>query len=177
MALRGNIGVKIRGMWLTQGVISIDTALRAAAKVYDTAFIAGLVGRSTGMTTSLRGPLWKGIGVDAWVTHWSNPLMNQPRYQSRSELNNFLGRFPTGNFAVKAEVAMDYRGRMTFPTAGNPVGVGSARTLNGLVEIRILRAVISYQQRNLLSEQYEIVPGYQMPRVLAIYGVRWEFWN
>lgn len=179
-ALRGNLGVRIRSLWLTGGVITVDTALRAAARVYDTAFTSGLVGRSTGITTSLRGEVWRGIGVDSWVTHWSNPALNQPRYQSRSELNyasSFPGRFPSGNFALRAVVAMEYRGRMVFPTQRNPVGVGSARTLAGLVEIRILRAVISYQQRNILGYQYEIVPGYQMPRVLAIYGVRWEFWN
>ena len=45
------------------------------------------------------------------------------------------------------------------------------------LEIRILRAVVSFQQRNLLGYQYSIVPGFEMPRVLAIYGVRWEFWN
>ena len=72
---------------------------------------------------------------------------------------------------------MEYRGRMVFPTSGTPVGVGSARWFAGLVEIRILRAVVSYQQRNLLSAQYEIVPGYLSARQLSIYGVRWEFWN
>ena len=167
-------------MWLTAGVISFDSAERFAARVYDTTFVPALIGRSTGQTTTLRGPVWRGIGVDAWVTHWSNPAMNQPRYQARSELNysnNFLGRFPTGNFAIKAAAAMEYRGRLYFPTDSSTVGVGSARTFSGLLEVRILRAVISYQQRNILSYQYEIIPGFQMPRVLAIYGVRWEFWN
>ena len=181
-AIRANASVLLAHMWLTGGVISIDTAVRSPAPVYDTSFIGGLVGRSTGVTTSLRGPFWKGVGVDAWITHWSNPAMYQPRYQSRAELNysnSFLGRFPTGNFALKAAAAMEYRGRLYFPTSSDPVGVGagSARTFSGLLEIRILRAVISYQQRNALASQYEIIPGFQMPRVLAIYGVRWEFWN
>ena len=48
---------------------------------------------------------------------------------------------------------------------------------DALLEIRILRAVVTYQQRNILSYQYEIIPGFEMPRVLAIYGVRWDFWN
>ena len=178
--IRGNVGVRLRRLWLTGGVISSDTARRAAAPIYDRAFVDGLVGRSTGVTTTLRGPVWNGIGVDAWITHWSNPAMYQPRYQSRAEINyanNFATRFPTGNLSVKAAAAMEYRGRLILPTLGNAVGVGSARTLSGLLEIRILRAVISYQQRNILGYQYEIVPGFQMPRVLAIYGVRWEFWN
>ena len=51
------------------------------------------------------------------------------------------------------------------------------KTLSGILEIRILRAVLSYQQRNILGYLYEVVPGFEMPRVLATYGVRWDFWN
>jgi hypothetical protein len=46
-----------------------------------------------------------------------------------------------------------------------------------LLEIRIMRAVLTYQQRNILGYLYQVVPGFEMPRVLAIYGVRWDFWN
>ncbi len=179
-AIRGSAGVKLFGLWLSGGVITSDTTLRGAAPVYDTSYVSGAVGRSTGVTTTLRGPVWKGIGTDSWITHWSNPLMYQPRYESRSEINysnNFETRFPTGNFSLRASAAMEYRGRVSFPTSADAIGAGSSRVLSGLLEIRILRAVISYQQRNILAYQYEIIPGFQMPRVLAIYGVRWEFWN
>lgn len=179
-AVRGSAGLKLHGMWLTGGVITSDATLRAAAAVYDTSYTSLLVGRSTGVTTSLRGPVWKGIGVDSWVTHWSNPAMYQPQYESRAELNyanDFTTRFPTGDFGVRASAALEYRGRVSFPTSSAPIGAGSSRVLSGLLEVRILRAVVSYQQRNILAYQYEIVPGFQMPRVLAIYGVRWEFWN
>ena len=179
-SLRGSAGVKLFRLWLTGGLITSDTSLRPAAPVYDTSYVASPVGRSTGVTTTLRGPIWKGIGTDSWVTHWSNPLMYQPRYASRSEINyanNFQTRFPTGDFGVRAAVAMEYRGRVSFPTSATAVGAGSSRVISGLLEIRILRAVVSYQQRNILAYPYDIIPGFQMPRVLAIYGVRWEFWN
>lgn len=178
--LKGSIGVRVGHLWVTGGLINFDTTLRAAATAYNPAFAPGLVGRSTGVTASLRGPIWKGIGIDSWITHWSNPALNQPRYASRSELNysnSFLNRFPTGNFALKAAASMEYRGRLIFPTSGNPIGVGSERTINALIEIRILRAVITYQERNILARQYAVVPGFLMPRALSIYGVRWEFWN
>jgi hypothetical protein len=106
--------------------------------------------------------------------------MYQPRYESHAELNyanNFLTRFPSGDFGVRASAALDYRGRVSFPTSAGPVGATSARTLSGLLEIRILRAVVSYQNRNILAYPYEVIPGFQMSRVLSIYGVRWEFWN
>lgn len=179
-ALRGSAGLRIHGLWLTGSVITSDTTLRAAAPVYDTSYASFPTGRSTGVTTSLRGPVWRGIGVNSWVTHWSNPVMYQPRYESRAEINyanNFLKRFPSGDFGVRASAVMEYRGRVSFPTSSSAIGAGSSRVLSGLLEVRILRAVVSYQQRNILAYQYEIVPGFQMPRVLAIYGVRWEFWN
>ena len=62
------------------------------------------------------------------------------------------------------------------PSAGD-VGTGASKTISGILEVRIMRAVISYQQRNILAYQYQLVPGFEMPRVLAIYGVRWDFWN
>jgi hypothetical protein len=179
-ALRGSAGVKLRGLWLTGSIITSDSTLRAAAPIYDTSYTSLSIGRSTGVTTSLRGPVWRGIGVDSWVTHWSNPAMYQPRYESRAELNyanDFQTRFPSGDFGVRASAVMEYRGRVSFPTSASPVGAGSSRVISGLLEVRILRAVVSYQHRNILAYQYEIVPGFQMPRVLAIYGVRWEFWN
>jgi len=40
-----------------------------------------------------------------------------------------------------------------------------------------MRAVLTYQQRNILGYLYQVVPGFEMPRVLQIYGVRWDFWN
>ena len=61
--------------------------------------------------------------------------------------------------------------------AAGDIETGVSKTLSAILEIRILRAVISYQQRNVMGYQYQIVPSFEMPRVLAIYGVRWEFWN
>jgi hypothetical protein len=71
----------------------------------------------------------------------------------------------------------EYRSHTTFPLSTGDIHAGTAKTLSALLEIRILRAVVSYQQRNILGYPYEIIPGFEMPRVLAIYGVRWDFWN
>ena len=53
----------------------------------------------------------------------------------------------------------------------------ASHVLHALVEIRLLRAVVTYNLRNALGLDYEQVPGYAMPRALGTYGVRWEFWN
>jgi hypothetical protein len=46
-----------------------------------------------------------------------------------------------------------------------------------LLEIRIGTAVISWETRNILAQIYETYPGYVIPRLVNLYGVRWEFWN
>ena len=46
------------------------------------------------------------------------------------------------------------------------------------LEIRIQRAVISYQARNVGARFYQEVPGVYLPRgTISLYGVRWEFSN
>ena len=129
---------------------------------------------------SLRGPLFSGLGIDAWVTRWDDARAYLPKYQSRSEINytnDFARRFPRRDFEIKAAGVFEYRSHTRFPLAAGDVDTGVAKTLSAILEIRILRGVISYQQRNIMGYPYEVVPGFEMPRVLAIYGVRWEFWN
>ncbi|HYU51924.1 MAG TPA: hypothetical protein VEK37_03235, partial [Gemmatimonadaceae bacterium] len=132
-------------------------------------------------TGSIRGPIRGGFGIDAWVEQWSpafEPYL--PEYQSRSEINysnNFLKRFPRGDFELRVAGVYEYRSHVNFPLSAGDVRTEVAKTVSALLEIRLMRAVITYQQRNILAYQYPIVPGFEMPRVLAIYGVRWDFWN
>ncbi|GAC1415541.1 MAG: hypothetical protein NVSMB53_14170 [Gemmatimonadaceae bacterium] len=177
---RGEVGVKVFGPWLAAGLITSDRIPGLAPLVYDTLLLPTEAGRIKARTASIRGPIRGGFGIDAWVTKWDSSGRYRPLYESRSELsysNNFLKRFPLGDFEVRAAGIFEYRGRTTFPLAAGDVGTALSKTLTGLLEIRILRAVISYQQRNILGYPYEVVPGFEMPRVLAIYGVRWDFWN
>lgn len=177
---RGEIGLKVFGPWVSVGMISADKGQGLAPIVYDTLLLPTAAGRIRGRTASIRGPFKGGLGIDAWITRWDSAGHYQPQYQSRSEINyanNFSRRFPRGDFDVRAAVVYEYRGSTTFPSSAGDVRVGASKTLSSLLELRILRAVITYQQRNILSYPYEIIPGFEMPRVLAIYGVRWHFWN
>ncbi|HEV7837833.1 MAG TPA: Plug domain-containing protein [Gemmatimonadaceae bacterium] len=178
---RAEAAVKLLGPWVGGGFITSDKTAGLAPLAYDTLLLPTPAGRTSAIIGSIRGPLWKGIGIDGWVTRWKDAQRAYlPQFQSRAELNyanNFLGRFPRGDFEMRAAAAYEYRGHVAFPLAAGDVQAGTAKTLSGLLEIRILRAVVSYQQRNIMGYQYEIIPGYEMPRVLAIYGVRWEFWN
>ena len=181
-SLRYEVGLKLLRPWVSGGLISMERSPGLAPLAYDTLLLPTSTGRISGYTGAIRGPLFRGFGIDAWAVHWSETTAPyQPEWQSRSELNysnNFLKRFPRGDFEIKAAGVFEYRGATPFPSSSGDVPLSqTAKTLSALLEIRIMRAVLTYQQRNILGYQYDIVPGFEMPRVLAIYGVRWDFWN
>lgn len=177
---RGEVALKVFGPWVSVGMISADKSQGLAPVVYDSLLLPTGPGRITARTASIRGSLFGGLGIDAWLARWDRARPYQAEYQSRSEINyanNFAKRFPRGDFDIRAAVSYEYRGSTSFPLEPGDIRIAAAKTLSALLEIRILRAVVSYQQRNILSYPYAIIPGFEMPRVLAIYGVRWEFWN
>ena len=178
--VRGEAGLRILGPWISAGMITTDKTQGLAPLVYDTLLLPTPAGRATARTISIRGPLGRGFGIDSWFAAWDQAREYQPKYQSRSEINftnNFIKRFPRGDFEVHAAGVYEYRESTIFPLAAGDVRSPTAKTLSALLEIRILRAVVSYQQRNILGYPYSVIPGFDMPRVLAIYGVRWDFWN
>jgi hypothetical protein len=177
---RGEVALRIFGPWVSVGMITADKTQGLAPIVYDTLLLPTASGRTKASTGSIRGPIGRGFGIDAWITRWDSTGNYQPRYESRSEINfanNFRKRFPRGDFEVRVAGVYEYRGHNIFPSSAGDLRIGAAKTLSALLEIRIIRAVISYQQRNILAYPYAVIPGFEMPRVLAIYGVRWDFWN
>jgi len=179
-SFRGEAAIKLFGPWLAAGLMRTDNPAGLAPLAYDTLFLPTLSRQVTGKTISIRGPIAAGFGIDAWATQWDDSVSYLPRYQSRSEINyanDFLKRFPRGDFELRVAGAFEYRSHVDFPLAAGDVRTEVSKTLSALLEIQIMRAVIYYQQRNILAYQYDVIPGFEMPRVLAIYGVRWEFWN
>jgi hypothetical protein len=179
-SMRGEAAIRLFGPWVSAGFISADRTGGLAPLPYDTLLLESSPGRATAKTVSIRGPLFAGIGIDAWLVQWADSAAYLPKYQSRSEINytnNFAKRFPRGDFEIKAAGVFEYRSHALFPLSAGNVETGVVKTVSAILEIRIMRAVISYQQRNIMGYQYQFVPGFDMPRVLAIYGVRWDFWN
>jgi hypothetical protein len=139
-------------------------------------------GPATGATAAIRGRLYKAVNVDAWGIAWSDTSgLYRPRFQTRSELyiqTNLLDRFPRGNFGLLASLAHEYRSNAYFGEANNAVRTALGyRAVTFKLEIRIQTAVVSYQFRNLLQENYAQVPGFFLPRQMQFYGIRWDFWN
>jgi hypothetical protein len=137
---------------------------------------------ATATTAALRGRLWRAVNVDAWAVAWNDTAgLYRPRYQTRAELyiqTNLLERFPRGNFGLLTSLAHEYRSGARFATTGDSVRTAIGfRTLDFKLELRIQSAVVSYQFRNMLQENYAQVPGFFLPRQTQFYGVRWDFWN
>ena len=179
-AARLEVGIRLFNPWLIGGFITRDTAVLVGPQLVDTAYQAVPIGKRQGMYAGLRGTLFKDVNVDIVGTRWDSAGYYQPRYQARSEVNittRWMSRFPSGNFGLKIAFIHEYRDRVNFPT---PSGLRTTRAsgiMNGLVEIRILRGVASYQIRNIAGENYQMFPDFFMHRTINLYGIRWEFWN
>jgi hypothetical protein len=177
---RAEAGLRLFGAWFSGGMIRAERGPGLAPLVYDTLLLPTVAGRVTARTASIRGRLPAGFGIDAWVVKWDTAGNYQPQYTSRSEINysnDFARKFPRKDFELRFAASYEYRGHTIYPLADGDIQTPVAKTLSALLEIRLMRAVLSYQQRNILGYQYQVVPGFEMPRVLAIYGVRWDFWN
>lgn len=179
--VRGEAGVRLGQLWLSGGALVRDSATLPAPQVYEDGLTPAVEGRATGTFAGVRGTIWKAVRADAIGIRWNGSGWYRPQYETRSQLyvsTRWLSRFPSGHFGFIASAEHDYRSNTLFPdTSGQALMAVGSRVLTTLIEIRILRASIFWQYRNLLGEDYEIVPGFPMPRQTNIYGVRWEFWN
>jgi hypothetical protein len=184
--LRAEVGVRIRDLWLSVGMLRRGPTTLLAPAEFDTLYARAAAvrseGEAKGRTISARGRLWRVINVDAWALAWEDSTgLYRPQYQTRSELyiqTNLLDRFPKGNFGLLTSLAHEYRSSSRFPVDADTFRVAPGyRTLAFKLEIRVQTAVVTYQFRNLLQERYAQVPGYNLPRQTQFYGVRWEFWN
>lgn len=178
--VEGGLRLYPGGPWAIGGVMVRDTAVLAPPVVFDSAFTAAILGRQTATTFALRGPIGYGFSVDGWFARWQHADAYTPRYQANARARFFtqwLRKFPQGNFSFLLEPSVDYRSEVAFPEATGIRLATPATTYSVLVELRILRGVITYQRRNLSALLYDQVPGYLMPRPLNVYGVRWYFFD
>lgn len=187
VAVRGEAGIRLGRVWATGGVMARDTAALTAPMVFDTAYRAVSQGQTTGYFATLNGKFWRDVGVEFYGIRYGVASAFRPQYQARSQLylnTTWPGRFSSGNLSILLGVVHEYRSQALFfvtdPKDKNKlVDLASSqyRTLGALLEIRLLSATLTYQYRNFLGEQYAQVPGFEMPRPVNFYGVRWYFYN
>ena len=177
---RAEAAVRVGELWFGGGGMRRASRSLAAPTIYSDRFEPESEGAITGAFATIRGRIWGPFFADVVGIRWQDIGFLRPRYQARSEVyvaTTLPRRFPSGNFSLLASLVHEYRSHTLFPTAAGADRAGGYRLLSGLVEIRILQAVLTYQYRNLLVEQFVTIPRYQMPRQTQFYGVRWDFWN
>lgn len=187
-ALRGEAAVRLGGLWLGGGAIVRDSAVLTAPSALDPSFVPIITGRTTGTFATARGRIYGAIYADLYGVRWDNAGFYRPQEEARAELfvsTRWLRRFPSGNFGLKLSGVFDYRSAGFFPRLsaededGSVVAdvVEESEVLSALLEIRIVNATLTYQLRNAIGYQFQLVPGYEMPRTVNFYGVRWDFAN
>jgi hypothetical protein len=184
--LRAEGAIRFFGLWLGGGVVRRDSVLLLPPRVFNAGYAPVESPSATGFTARIEGTLYHALRANISAIRWNDSSgFYRPRYQTRSEIylaTSWLSRFPSGNFWVLASLSHEYRSQTLFPFSPSPgtvtvTSVPDSRIYNFHLELRIVSAVLSYQFRNIRGDPYQLVPGYLMPRLNQIYGVRWEFWN
>jgi hypothetical protein len=180
-AMRGEVAVQHGRAAVSGGAMYRSASALVPPTIYDTNFVTVTDPAMTGVFVTARGPIWRAIQLDAMGTRWNRQGLYAPQYTVQSRLfirTSWLDRFPSGNFGVLASIAHEFRTDAPFPLRDGSVSLAKQSSIfSSIVEIRILRAVVSWQLRNLRRDPYAQVPGLLMPRGLSFYGVRWEFSN
>jgi hypothetical protein len=181
LAARGEAAVRLGGLWLGAGVLTRDAESLARLRAFGDSVTRAVDGPATGAIATARGRLFRAVHLDAFGIGWEEAGPYRPRYQSREQLylqTALRNRFPSGNFGLLTSFTHEYRSAVLFPTLdGGAVTPTQTHALSGLLEIRIVNAVLTVQVRNALNARNQGAPGYQAPSTTTVYGVRWEFWN
>jgi hypothetical protein len=180
IAIRGEAGVRSSRMWYSVGALQRDAAFLPAAVAFDSSFLSAAVGESRGLFVTARGKFYRDVGVDITATKYKSAGIYRPQYETRSRLyvdSDMRSRFPSGNLNILFAITHDYRTQALFPTADAFLESSQYRVWSAELEIRLLTATISFQYRNFFGEEYQQVPGFKMPSITSVYGVRWSFIN
>jgi hypothetical protein len=181
-ATRLEVALGVKDRWISGGVITRSASTLAAPIEIDTTLRSVQSPAANGEIVSFRGPLFLGLHFDLDAINWSVADAYRPQTQARARLSfesSFLHRFPRNNFHVAASGTYEYFSTMYAPSGTNPLGQNTpgAGIISTLLEIRISTAVIFWEYRNVVGAIYSTYPGYIMPRLVNLYGVRWQFWN
>ena len=180
LAMRAEGGARVGRMWVTAGAIRRDTAFLPAAIALDTAFGSAAQGPSNGLFATIHGKFYRDVGVDISAVRFDDADVYRPQYETRSRIyldSDMRNKFPSGNLNIQLSITHEYRTEVLFPTATGALESSQYRTWGGELEIRLLTATITLMYRNFLGAEYQQVPGFTMPSVTSMYGVRWTFIN
>ncbi|MBL8997913.1 MAG: TonB-dependent receptor plug domain-containing protein [Gemmatimonadetes bacterium] len=178
---RAEVGVRVWDRWITAGAVRRSSSRLLGMPVFDADYgpvdVPAANGLEAGLSGRIRGPFsfsWRGIRWDA-----DGPY--RPTIESRTELSVVTGLekwLVRKQFTLRASAIHEWRGALEAPDgAGGLDRAEGASAVVTMLEIRIGAAHVFWYNRNPVGKVYETVPGYLMPRLVQLYGIRWEFWN
>lgn len=186
-SLRAEAALKVGRWWLGGGVIRDDANRFESPVIIGTPAALLSSVDAQGILVSAAGRLYKDVRVDVQAIRWDGSQYNRPQLHVRTEIaliSDWRRKFPRGEFSINARIWHELRDGVPFfygTAAGNSTPdvriTERANVMTGLLELRIQRATLFYQYRNLTGGAYEQIRGITMPPAVQMYGVRWEFWN
>ncbi len=177
---RVEVAARVYGRWISVGAVQRSAGTMLGARVFDTLYVDALAPSATGLEASVSGRLWGPFSFEWRGIQWPDAQPFTPDVESHAEIRatpDLKRKFPRGTFDVTAGFTHDYRGGYAIATASGTQSVQGAGWVGGYLEMRIGTAHIFWYNRNATGKVYETVPGYLMPRLVQLYGLRWEFWN
>jgi hypothetical protein len=189
VSARLEAGLKFHQAWFSAGIWRRAEAVVPGLIAFDTIYTSKATVAATGPFGSIRGKVWRDIGLNVWAVRWDSPGYYRPQLQSHEELyidTQWLQRFPSKHFRLIAGVAHEYRQDVIFPianaseTLSDPNGIAAvfSHAIVGRIEFHILDATIYFNSYSGMSPtRVEQVNGYLLPTQRLEYGIRWSFWN
>jgi hypothetical protein len=177
-----DLAIRWRARWIGGGVVKLASASVPGLGEFDSTAGGATSPAGTAFKVSATGPVWRGWMASSEFTRWAASSSYRPQTEAHSRLwfaSSFGNRFPKSNFYLSAGLIHDYRSQLYVPKGSDPIGqfAGAYSVFGTQLEIRIASAVISWDYRNIAGTNFETFPGYLMPRIASVYGIRWEFWN
>lgn len=174
--------VRVRDRWISVGLVRTSALTVAAPVELDTAMRAASVPDGSAWVIGVDGPLAMGLRLHTDVVNWNGAHAFRPQTEATTRViwePDLAGKYPQANFHVQAAFVHQFRTTLYVPLGSDALGQSTAgySTIGTQLEIRIGTAVISWAYRNIPGANYYTFPGYLMPRITSVYGVRWEFWN
>ena len=182
------VGFRLSRVWFQGGLVRRAATVVPGLVGYDTAYVSATSAENTGYFASVNGKTVDDVGINFYVVRWQHEGWYLPQLQERGEAyldTQWLSKFPSGNFTLKASFGEEYRSDVLFPTAGQPeqfgpnaiVAVHSVALFTN-IEVRVLTATVYFTANWALTPRpLELVPQYLQPVQVYTYGLRWAFWN
>ncbi len=178
---RAEMALGWKARWLTLGVVQRGEGLVQGMPLFDKAFEGQTLEAATGLELGVRAPIAGPLVFEFRGIDWGGEALYRSSLESHAELrvaSGFKKRLPRANFMMVAAVTHDYRNDFLAPDgSGGVMRARGASVLGTQLDLRIGAAHVFWYNRNLTGKVYETIPGYLMPRLVQLYGIRWEFWN